>query len=50
MYCLLLTHISYLNTKTMNFTLCVVLCLLTLAEDNFERIDLTDFVHVTVHI
>lgn len=42
-----------MNTKTMNFTLCVVLCLLTLAEDNFERkkstyLDLTDFVHVTV--
>lgn len=26
-----------MNTKTMNFTLCVVLFLLTLAEDNFER-------------
>lgn len=44
-----------MNTKTMNFTLCVVLCLLTLAEDNFERkkstyLDLTDFLHVTVHI
>lgn len=44
-----------MNTKTMNFKLCVVLFLLTLAEDNFERkkstyLDLTDFVHVTVHI
>lgn len=26
-----------MNTKTMNFKLCVVLFLLTLAEDNFER-------------